>query len=336
MANKGYSSKVMTMTGLAVAVVACLCLSPVARAAEVVTFDNGITATIVSAEEIQGQMKSAASSSIETAYGPVALATNAAQMVPFDYSYVVRALSNMHSLETTVDVTVYILPATPLAVGSSFANKDIIFLAPGTGVVDESTVAYITTHEMGHVLTWAFMDSHPSRWTAYMDLRGLNLVDNGPAVIHADRAREILAEDIRFLFGGREAIISASIENHYLELPTRVAGLQALLVSFFQDSNPGPVVLQSAAFPNPCNPLTTIGMSLPADTQVSGDQIVLRVFDIRGALVQTVTGGNVANSRITIQWHGMTDRGAAAASGRYLYMLQAGQMTGRGAITLVR
>ena len=66
MANKGYSSKVMTMTGLAVAVVACLCLSPVARAAEVVTFDNGITATIVSAEEIQGQMKSAASSSIET------------------------------------------------------------------------------------------------------------------------------------------------------------------------------------------------------------------------------------------------------------------------------
>ena len=95
--------------------------------------------------------------------------------------------------------------ASPAGDGRSFSRRNAIFLAPGSAAVDEQTVAYIATHEMGHVLTWAFLDPYPSRWHAYMAIRGLSASSNGPAAIHAERAREILAEDIRFLFGGPSA-----------------------------------------------------------------------------------------------------------------------------------
>ncbi len=338
MAHKGYHSKFKTMAVLALVFVLCVSVAPIASAAEVRSFANGITATIFTADEIQGQLKSTSGgvSEIRTANGFIELADNADEMVPFEYSYVERALASMHNLDTSVDVTVYILPATPLASGSSFASKDIIYLAPGTSKVHESTVAYITTHEMGHVLTWAFLDNHRARWDAYLNLRGLNLSDNGPTATHANRAREILAEDIRFLFGGNEANVSSSIENHDLVLPSDVIGLQAMLSGFFQDRNAGPVALTSRAFPNPCNPLTTIEMAVPAGSLVEGSQAILRVFDIRGALVKTVAGGNLANSRITIQWNGTDANGGAAASGRYQYVLQVGQLMAKGAVTLVR
>ncbi len=338
MASKGFHSKLKTMAGLAFAVMLCLAVSRVA-AAEVHQFANGISATIYLPEEILGQMKSAESEEgieLLTPNGVVELTGDVSELFPFDFTYVQRALAGMHNLNTTVDVNVYILPGTPLAAGGSFARQDGIYLAPGIGLVDETTVAYITTHEMGHVLTWAFLDDHPARWQAYLDLRGLNLLDNGPLAIHADRAREILAEDIRFLFGGPESVISGSIENHDLALPTRVDGLKTLLSGFFQDSNRAAVAVTSSAFPNPCNPLTTIAMSVPAGSLVDGGQAVLRIFDIRGALVRNIAGGNLANDRITIQWNGSTDHGNVAASGRYLYVMQVGELVAKGAVTLVR
>jgi len=256
--------------------------------------------------------------------------------VPFDFAYVERALANMSGLNTEVDVTVYILPLMPLVTGSSFARQDAIYLAPGSGPVDETTVAYITTHEMGHVLGWAFMDNHPGRWEAYMQLRGLDSVVNGDLAAHADRAREILAEDIRFLFGSREATSSYSIENHGLMLPNRVAGLKELLVGFFAGRDRGVSVATATAFPNPCNPLTTIAMAVPTGSLADGTNTVLRVFDIRGALVKTIAGGNLANNRITIQWNGTTDSGNVVASGRYLYVMQSGDLVAKGNVTLVR
>ena len=77
-------------------------------------------------------------------------------------------------------------------------------------------------------------------------------------------------------------------------------------------------------------------MAVPAGSVASGGDAVLRVFDIRGALVKTVAGGNLANDRITVQWNGTTDNGNAVASGRYLYVMQAGSLMAKGTVTLVR
>ena len=341
MAHKGLQSKHNTLAALAAVLLALA--SPAVRAAEVRDFANGIRATIYSPTELLGQansglVKSAAGQPLElhTANGIVTLTGDVSALVPFEFADVERALESMHHLQTRVDVNVYLLPAIPLGVGSSFARQDAIFLAPGHGPVDSTTAAYITTHEMGHVLTWAFLDGHPARWEAYLALRGLDAETNGSLAIHADRAREILAEDIRFLFGGREATVSGSIENHDLALPNRVDGLQSLLAGYFSGQERSATTLTASAFPNPCNPLTTVAMSLPTGAEVDAGQAVLRVFDIRGALVKSVTGGQSANGRVSVQWNGTATDGSAVASGHYIYVMQVGGLTAKGAVTLVR
>ncbi len=337
--NKGFHSKLQTIAGLAFVAMLCLLVSHDAAAVEVRQFANGITATIHTPNEILAQVKSGAGGEtieLQTTNGTVALTATTVSMVPFDLQYVSDALASMRNIGAGVEVNVYILPAYPAETDGSFARRDDIYLAPGTAFVDESTVAYITTHEMGHVLTWAFMDGVTARWDAYLDLRGLDADLNGPQAIHADRAREILAEDIRFLFGGNQATMSGSIENHNLVLPNQVMGLQELLSGFFAARDTSPLLAASSAFPNPCNPLTTIAMAVPGGTLADGGEAVLRVFDTRGALVTKIVGGVLANGRVAIQWNGTMQNGTGVASGHYLYVMQAGGLTARGSVTLVR
>ncbi|MFT5232260.1 MAG: hypothetical protein ACI9UQ_000279 [Candidatus Krumholzibacteriia bacterium] len=332
-------NKMMMKGPLALLVVLCLGVAGAAQGAVEHHFANGIKATIHLPADYVAEAKAggeAGETVITTAHGTVTLQKSGSTLYPFALEYVERALADMHSLNTKVEVTVYILSAIPVATGSSFARQDAIYLAPGTGEVDESTVAYITTHEMGHVLTWAFMDGQPARWDSYLEMRDLDLDFNGPHATHADRAREILAEDMRYLFGGRNANRSGSIENHDLMLPNLVGGLKTLLSGFFQTMTREVYAAASSAFPNPCNPLTTVAMEMPADFNGLGDEAQLRIFDIRGALVKIVRGGKLANNRMTIQWNGTTADGGAAASGHYLYVIQAEGLVAKGAVTLVR
>ncbi len=308
-------------------------------ATQQMTLANGITATIHEAQEISAQLVPTDKGILtltHPALGSVEMRNDAASHTPFSSQQVLNALEDMRGFNTAVSVDVFILPVTPVATGGSFARRGAIVLAPGTGLVDAMVQANITTHEMGHVLTWAFLDDHPSRWNSYLALRGLDQNTNGPAASHADRAREILAEDIRFLFGGSLATVGGSIENHNLSTPDRVIGLEELLASFFAPENQGPVAVHSAAFPNPCNPLTTIEMSLPAGFAAQGVTAELRIYDVRGAVVRTVSGGYLANSRVSLQWDGSTDQGTVAASGRYFYSLRMGSLVGRGSVTMVR
>jgi len=314
------------MTALMMVLAMTVVAASGSSAAEVVNLDNGMTLTVYSADEIR----------INPAVCEINLVAQESRFVSFDRDIVVDALAAMHGFETEMNVNVYLLPATPAHVASSYASGNNIFLAPGTGVVPASTQAYIATHEMGHVMTAVFMDNTSSRWNAYMQLRGLNSELNGSSAPHADRAREILAEDFRFLFGGDLATSTGSIENHHLALPTDVAGLEELLVGFLaekamSDSN----IAAATAFPNPCNPRTTIQMALPSGVQVNGS-VRLSIYDIRGSLVKTIDGGQVSGSSVAVVWNGDNSRGEGVSSGRYVYMMQAGDLMAKGAVTLVR
>ncbi len=309
------------------------------QATETVTFSNGISVVMHTAAEITSELRTTDKGLLvlnDPALGSVELLDDADSHVPFTVQLALHALEGMQGFSTRVSVDMFVLPNTPAATGSSFARRGAIVLAPGTGPVDPVTQATITTHEMGHVLTWAFMDNQPARWDDYLKLRGLDPATNGSTVRHADRAREILAEDIRFLFGGSLATSGRTIENHDLATPDHIAGLQEMLAGFFQAGNNGAAALHSSAFPNPCNPLTTIEMSLPAGFNASGSQAELRIYDVRGAVVRSVTGGYLANSRVSLQWDGSTDNGSVAASGRYLYVIRLGELVSRGAVTMVR
>ncbi len=294
-------------------------------ASEVVELDNGMTLTVYSADEIR----------INPAVCGINLVADDSRFVSFDRDIVVDALAAMHGFETQMNVNVFLLPATPARIASSYASSNEIFLAPGTGIISASTQAYIATHEMGHVMTWAFMDNSPARWDAYMQLRGLDSQLNGATADHADRAREIVAEDFRFLFGGDLATSTGSIENHHLELPTNVDGLEEMMVGFLAEKAVAVSNLAAAtAYPNPCNPRTTIEMAMPSGAQVGS--VRLSIYDIRGALVRTIDGGQISGSTVSVNWNGDDSQGQGVSSGRYIYMIQAGTVMAKGSVTLVR
>jgi hypothetical protein len=316
----------------------CLVAGSVA-AVEVHRFANGITATVYTPEEITSQMTTQEKGNtylVHPGSGPVELTGTSEIFHPFSIKQVIASLEAMHGFVTEVEVDVFVLPAVPTEAMSSFARRNAIYLAPGRHPVDLSTQAYVVTHEMGHVLTWAFLDEQPKRWKDYLDIRGLDETSLRADLNHADRAREILAEDIRALFGGPLATGCGCIENQHLVHPQRVEGLQDMLAGFFLGKETGPVQITSQAFPNPCNPRTTIEMIIPEGQDVEGRSGILRIFDIRGNLIRTLTGGHQANGRLSLQWDGTNRAGNVVASGRYLYVIEIGQVVSKGAVTLVR
>jgi FlgD Ig-like domain len=316
-----------------------LLVAQVSPAAETVHFENGISATIHGFEEIDSDLvpnKDGSRELIHPAAGSLALLGSNSGWVPYVAQDVLDALAAMHGFETRLDVEIFLLPAPPVDIASSFARRGAIFLSPGTGPIPAATTAYITTHEMGHVMTWAFLDDYSSRWDAYLELRDLDDSNLSSDALHADRAREIIAEDIRFLFGGAAATSSGTIENHDLINPDRVDGLSELLSGFFQGNLVEVQAVLARAYPNPCNPLTTIEMSVDSNDLSVGDSATLRIYDIRGSLIRTVSGGHAANGVVAIQWNGTDGSGGTAASGRYLYVIQAGASVAKGSVTLVR
>lgn len=332
MARSGYRNGLVT-----VATAVGLLTAASAQASRTETFANGIRATIWDAAEAGALCTVAADGSRQLEHplaGTVTLAPATRTLYPYDADIVTEALAAMTGFSTDLDIQVFILDAIPTETGSSFARRGAIFLSPSYAPLDAVITSYITTHEVGHVMTWAFMDGQAGRWEAYAALRNLDLAAAGPEVPHSRRAREIVAEDFRYLFGGALATQGIGLENHELVTPNGIDGLRELLAGYLAGAAPVAAV-SSHAFPNPCNPRTTIELLLPADAAaVEGAD--LAIYDIRGQLVRRVLGGNPANGRVAVTWDGSDAAGRPAPSGRYLYVIRAAAVTARGAITLAR
>ena len=71
-------------------------------------------------------------------------------------------------------------------------------------------------------------------------------------------------------------------------------------------------------WPNPFNPSTTIKYSLPEKSEVK-----LEIFNIIGQRIKTLVSGNQGPGSYQIQWDGKNEFGQTAASGIYIYRLQA-------------
>ena len=73
-------------------------------------------------------------------------------------------------------------------------------------------------------------------------------------------------------------------------------------------------------FPNPFNPATTIGYSLPQAESVS-----LKVYDMAGQMVRHLVEGDQVAGSHQIVWDGLDAAGAPTANGVYIYELRAGE-----------
>ena len=85
--------------------------------------------------------------------------------------------------------------------------------------------------------------------------------------------------------------------------------------------------------PNPFNPSTTIGYSIP--NGVSGN-VTLKVFDLRGAVVTTLVNQAGKPGMYSAVWDGTDTFGNSVSSGVYIYTIQAGEFTKSNKMMLMR
>ncbi len=83
--------------------------------------------------------------------------------------------------------------------------------------------------------------------------------------------------------------------------------------------------------PNPFNPTTQIGFTLP-----EAESAILRIYDVRGAHVSTVLDARLEPGRHHVEWNGLDDTGNPVASGTYFYTLAAGKQKVSRKMVLVK
>lgn len=81
---------------------------------------------------------------------------------------------------------------------------------------------------------------------------------------------------------------------------------------------PAPLALRQN-YPNPFNPATAISFEAP-----SAGRAVLRIYDVRGALVRTLLDRVVPAGEASLRWDGKDDAGRQVQSGIYFYELRLG------------
>ena len=75
-------------------------------------------------------------------------------------------------------------------------------------------------------------------------------------------------------------------------------------------------------FPNPFNPVTTIGYNLPQDAIAE-----IIIYDIIGRKVKTLNNGKKSNRYTTVQWDATDESGSAVSAGVYLYTIESEDFT---------
>jgi hypothetical protein len=251
---------------------------------------------------------------------------------PASETVVLEALAEIRrDFLSPLEVTIYILPYPRSGRLSSSADDQAIYLSPGVREYESWQIAYLVTHEIGHVVHRHFLpDSLASKWDDWAALRGLS----GRSIYaagaeHANRPHEIFAEDFRVLFGGVEAQHGGQIENREILLPKQVPGL----IDFYL-SLAGVRMLAAAAAlqlgPNPMRPGDRLRLELPAAATEKSTALVAGVFDLGGRRVAELRFQLEGDQLYRSAWDGRDADGVAVPSGAYWLRVE----TARGASVL--
>jgi hypothetical protein len=239
---------------------------------------------------------------------------------PFTPALVDHALSEISHPDLHMDAKIYLLPYPRRGVLVSSTTGNEMFLSPHVLDIESVVASYVIAHELGHVFHNRFMGSN--RWRDYRALRGISDETRfNDFAAHADRPREIFAEDFRVLFGGSDAYFGGHIENTDIGEPGAIAGLPGFYTRVTRDDPRQNIVATSS--PNPFNPETEIRVTMPAGAGGSEDPVSVRVYSVTGALVRELYDG-AATGDFAVLWDG-TDRGGAhVASGTYYAQIRVG------------
>jgi hypothetical protein len=265
---------------------------------------------------------------------------------PMKVEWVLDALSviDVSGNDIGVAASVYVLPYPRSGFPTSTACGTDIFLSPGVFEISRSRVAWIVTHELGHVFQRRYApEARGGAWEEYLEVRGITDTARFSAdAAHMNRPVEIFAEDFRYLFGGPEACVSRTIENPDLPLPDEVPGLEQFFVSLVAGERvvsivtPAPLACAISNYPNPFNPTTTIRAALSAAAVAEPGGVSLAVYRVDGSLVRELHRGPAAGGDLEARWDGKDERGNPVSSGMYLCRVRAGRFSAAGKMLLIR
>ncbi|MBU8871646.1 MAG: hypothetical protein KOO60_12340 [Gemmatimonadales bacterium] len=89
--------------------------------------------------------------------------------------------------------------------------------------------------------------------------------------------------------------------------------------------------LSASSYPNPFNPITRIGFTMPKAGHLS-----LKIFNVRGELVRTLVNETTAEGPGFVMWDGTNDQGAGVSSGIYFYEVRTAEEVKINKMTLIR
>ena len=124
-------------------------------------------------------------------------------------------------------------------------------------------------------------------------------------------------------FGGNHAAGARDVKSMYIVLIREsreddVFEGGQLDQSFGETSSVIQSVVLHQNFPNPFNPITTIGFDLP-----SGKEVKLSIYDILGRQVRILVDGSLGAGQHHFIWEGTNSQGVPVAAGVYFYKLEA-------------
>jgi hypothetical protein len=86
-----------------------------------------------------------------------------------------------------------------------------------------------------------------------------------------------------------------------------------------------------ANYPNPFNPTTTIGFSLP-----SAEYVTIRIYNAKGQRIRRLSSGIYRAGEHKVVWDGTDDSGGNVSSGIYFYRMTAGDFTSQRQMLLLK
>jgi hypothetical protein len=239
---------------------------------------------------------------------------------PFTASLVDRVLASISHPHMPLNVRIYLLPYPRRSVLTSSTSGHEIFLSPHVRDIEPAVAAYIVAHELGHVFHNRYLPSGSGLWRDYRAVRGItdeSVFHDGAA--HANRPREIFAEDFRVLFGGPDAYFAGHVENTQIAEPSTVTGLREFYLGAINARSNARIA--ATCSPNPFNPDTEIRIAVAEGD--AGVPVSVRVYSVTGALVRDLYEGRPSGD-VAVRWNGMDERGHRVPSATYFAQIRMG------------
>ena len=201
----------------------------------------------------------------------------------------------------------------------SAAAPRLILLSPGVRPLSPEHQHAEFVHELGHVVQYARMpEVAVEEWQRYRELRGITDVTVYNAwAAHANRPREIFAEDFRALFGGALANYSGTVENATIAAPASVTGLEDFMRSVVGGASTPDIPL--ACFPNPSSGAVSFISS-------GGQAAALDLYDVAGRRVATLRPAT-SDGAFSWRWDGRDVTGTPVGAGTFFARERSGGAT---------